>query len=394
MKNRVLPLGLVLLLVFGLIVRTIAAQAGAPSSKPATPAASDVVSLTDLQLQAVKVVPAASRSFAAEADAVGYIDFNQDRSTPVFAPYQGVITDVLVSSGQDVKRGQALFTISSPDLVQAESTAIAAAGVLKLTTLTLTRAQQMASSQAAASKDVEQAVSDQQTAEGAYQAARKALRIFGKSEAEIDAIVRNRRTDGELTISSPLDGRVTARAAAPGTLAQPGNAPAPVTVSDLSTVWLVANVTESDLPSLQNGQPVTVAVGAYPGRHFAGTVNYIATALDPVSHRAVVRAVIPDPHHELHPQMLANFTITTGHPEPQVAVPENAVVREGDGSMTVYITQDRRRFQRRLVHLGSEQEGFYPVSDGLRAGELVATDGALFISNALSLQLGGGASDD
>ena len=384
--------GAVVVVALGAYIAKADGTAAAP--KPAAAVSQDSVDLTDLQLKSVKVVTATDHEFAVTSAAVGYIDFNQDHTAPVFAPYQGVIKQVFVAAGDTVRKGQALFSIQSPDLVQAESTLIAAAGVLKLTTKTLERAKAMLTTQASSQKDVEQATSDQQTAEGAYKAARDALHIFGKSDSEIDAIASSRHTDGELTVLSPFAGQVTARSAAPGVLAQPGTAPAPITVSDLSSVWMVANVTESDSPKLRLGEPVAVTVDAWGDRQFKGTVTNIAAALDPVAHRVAVRSVIANPDLALHPQMLATFSIQTAAPSHLVSIPDSGVVREGDGTITVFVTKDQHHFTRRVVQLGAEQGGLYPILSGLHAGELVASDGALFISNALALQVGGSASDD
>src|SRR5262249_56853374 len=135
-------------------------------------------------------------------------------------------------------------------LSQAASTLSAAAGVLDLTARALVRAQGLYATHAVAQRDVEQAASDHQTAEGALKAARDSVRLFGKSDAEIDRIVTERRLDPVLVILSPIAGRITARNAAPGLFVQPGNPPAPYTVTDISTMWMIANVSEGDVPAL------------------------------------------------------------------------------------------------------------------------------------------------
>jgi cobalt-zinc-cadmium efflux system membrane fusion protein len=169
-----------------------------------------------------------------------------------------------------LKKGRTLFTIDSPDLLQAESTLIAAAGVLEMTTRNLARLKQLYETRAVSQKDLEQAASDQQTAEGNLRARRDAVRIFGKTETEIDEIVAKRKADPTLLVSSPIDGRVTARNAAPGLFVQPGGVPAPYSVADVSTMWMLANVAESDSPALHVGQKVNVNVAAFPDKLFEG----------------------------------------------------------------------------------------------------------------------------
>ncbi len=209
---------------------------------------------------------------------------------------------------------------------------------------------------------------------------------FGKSDAEIERIIASRSTASELRIASPIDGRVTARNAAPGLLVQPGNGSAPFTVADISTMWMVANVAEDELPRVRLGQPVEASLTAYPDRQFEGRVSYIGAAVDPNTHRVTVRSEIRDPRHEMRPQMLGTFVIRTGAPVRSPAIAVSGVVREGDGTMEVFVTGDGHRFVRRPVKLGMQQNGLDQILYGVAKGEQVATDGALFLANELALQ--------
>ena len=187
------------------------------SVAPSAPARDrNSIDLSDSQLASVKVEPVEAHEFPVEKEAIGNIDFDEDMAVQVFTPYQGRIIALYASVGDDVKKGQTLFTIDSPDLLQAESTLIAAAGVLELTTRNLTRLRELYKTLAVSQHDLEQATSDQQTAEGNLRAARDAVRIFGKSDSDIDAIVAARAADPTLVVPSPIDGRITQRNAAPG----------------------------------------------------------------------------------------------------------------------------------------------------------------------------------
>ena len=171
----------------------------ANAAKPqADPLASDTVDLSEKQVAAIKVEPAGEHLFAVEKGAVGNIDYNQDMAVQVFTNYQGRIIGLFAKVGDDVKKDQTLFTIDSPDLLQVESTLIAADGVLQITTRALNRQKALFAAKAAAQKDVDQATSDQQTAEGALLAARNAVAVFGKTEAEIDHIVAQRKVNSTL----------------------------------------------------------------------------------------------------------------------------------------------------------------------------------------------------
>ena len=345
----------------------------------------EVVDLSDKQAGAVKIGPVGSRDFVIFKTAVGTIDFNENVLVQVFSQYQGKILKAFYNIGDDVKAGDVLFTIDSPDLLQAESTLLAAAGVLELQKRTLARVTGLLKAGGSAQKDVDQSTSDQQTAEGAYKAAKDAVRIFGKTDDEIDQVVDKRKVDSTLLVPSPISGRVVARNAAPGFLTQPGVAPPPYSVADLSTMWMLANVIETDAPAYKVGQEVEARVPAYPDTVFKGRVTTVGAMIDPNSHRQFVRSEIEDPQHLLRSGMLASFVIRVGEPVRSVAMPAAGVVREGDGTMTVWVTSDNRHFAKRTVTIGLQQDGWTQILEGLRSGETVVTDGAVFLSNKLLL---------
>ena len=256
--------------------------------------------------------------------------------------------------------------------------------MLRLTTRALDRAKDLYAIKGIAQKDYDQAVSDQQGADGNYKAAVDAVRIFGKTTAEIEKIVGTHTVDSILVVSSPITGRVTARSAAPGLFVQPGNVPAPFTVADISTMWMVGNVAEADSSVVKLGQEVKVTVLAHPGHVFEGKITTVASAVDPTLHTLLVRSEVKDLEHELLPGMFARFVIATGAPVTATAVPADGVVREGDGTMTVWVTTDRRSFVQRIVKIGLVHNGYDQILEGLRQGELVVTDGAIFLDNMLT----------
>jgi membrane fusion protein, heavy metal efflux system len=348
------------------------------------------VDLTEKQASSLKIGPVGLRDFETLKTAVGTIDFNEHMLVQVFSQYPGKIQKAFFNLGDDVNQGDILFTIDSPDLLQAESALLASAGVLELQTRVLARATQLLKAGGSAQKDVDQATSDHQTAEGNFKAARNAVRIFGKTDAEIEQILRQRKVDSTLLVPSPISGRVVTRNAAPGFLTQPGTAPAPYSVADLSTMWMIANVIEADAPAYRPGQEVEVKVPAYPDKVFHGHVTTVGSMIDPTSHRQLVRSEIADPETLLRSGMFASFVIRVGDPVRSLAVPAESVVREGDGTMTVWVTADRRRFMVRSVKVGIQQQGGWTqILAGLEPGDLVVTSGAVFLSNKLLLGAGG-----
>jgi cobalt-zinc-cadmium efflux system membrane fusion protein len=371
-----------------IVVKTMSNQARAANparqgSSVSVSEQSHSVELSQAQLDAIKIQPVGTYRFPVEEETVGEISFADDLSVQVFPSYQGKIIKALVELGDEVKKAQPLYTIESPDLIQAESTLIGAAASLDLTAKELARAKDLRRTNGISERELEQAISDEQTAEGALKAARDAVRVFGKTDAEIDQMITLRKTDPALVVRSPISGQITAYNAPPGLLAQPGNAPAPYTVSDVTVKWMLANVVESQVPLFHVGQPVAVKVMAYPDRVFQGKVSKLYASVDPNTHRATIRSEIRDPRNELRPGMLANFVIGVLKPIDATAIPADGLVREPDGTMVAWVTTDRRRFTEKIINVGLRDDGYVQVLNGLQPGELVVSSGAIFLSNML-----------
>ena len=343
-------------------------------------AAEEVLDLSPSQLNSIRVEPVGTYLFPVEEDAVGSIDYDEDQSVQVFPEYQGTIIETLGQLGAQVRKDQPLYTIKSPDLIQAESTLIGAAATYVLNNKELRRVQGLGG---IAEREKEQATSDEQTAEGALKAARDAVRVFGKTDAEIDQMIASRKIDPALVVRSPISGRITSKNAQPGWLVQPGSMPAPYSVADLSTKWMLANVMEGEIPLFHLGQPVQVRVISYPSRVFQGRVSKIYETVDPDTHRVTIRSEIADPNNDLHPGMLANFVIRVHDAALSTALPASGVVRESDGTMTAWVTADRHHFLERVIKTGLRRDDQVQILEGLQLGELAVTDGAVFLNNML-----------
>ena len=350
------------------------------SSATNSPQSAPTVDLTSSQLNSIKIETVGSHQFPVEKEAVGTISFADDLSVDVFPAYQGTIIKAFVELGAKVQKDQPLYTIKSPDLIQAESNLIGAAATFDLTNKELARVEGLSG---VSVREKEQAISDQQTADGALKAARDAVLVFGKTQAEVDQMIASRKIDPALVVRSPIAGKVTAFNAPAGLLVQPGNPPAPYSVANVTVKWMLANVPESDNAFFQLGQPVTVKVMAFPDRTFKGKVSKIYETVDPNTHRVTIRSEITDPKDELRPGMLANFIIRVRGPVEATAIPANGVVREPDGTMAAWVTADRRRFTERIIKTGLRTDGQVQILDGLQRGELVVSDGAVFLSNML-----------
>jgi membrane fusion protein, heavy metal efflux system len=368
-------------------VSASAAPANPTPDKPVpanSPGAPPTVDLSDSQLKSITIEPVGTYAFPVEKEAVGNIDYDEDLSVQVFPAYQGTIIKTLAELGAEVQKDQPLYTIKSPDLIQAESNLIGAAATYELTTKELARAKDLYTTNVGVpQRELEQATSDQQTAEGALKAARDAVLVFGKTDAEIDQMIASRKIDPALVVRSPIQGKVTYKNAQPGFFVQPGNPPAPYSVADVSLKWMLANVPESESGNFHLGQPVAVKTLAYDGRLFKGKISKIYESVDPNTHRVTIRSEISDPKNDLRPGMLANFVIRIDAPVEAVAIPANGVVREPDGTMAAWVTTDRKRFTEKFIKVGLRKDNRVQVLEGLQRGELAVSDGAVFLSNML-----------
>jgi len=339
------------------------------------------VELTAKQLKMISVGTVGERDFAAAVSAPGYIDFDQNSTVQVFSPYQGKIARAFVQPGDQVVKGQPLFTVESPDLMTASSALLAAQATETANRKALDRANTLHGTQGISDQNVEQAVSAEASSNAALQAARAALGVFGKSP---DQVLGSHKVDPLLVVRSPITGRITARNAQPGLLVQPGSTPAPFTVAESSRLWMVATASEADSAKFHVGQDVDVTVPAIPGVTWHGRIETVAASVDPATHTVQLRSTVEDPQHVLRANMLATFSVHTTAPVRSLALPADGVVREGDGAMTAWVTSDGTHFTQRVIHVGLIRDGYVQVTDGLQAGERVVTKGAVFVDNMLA----------
>jgi cobalt-zinc-cadmium efflux system membrane fusion protein len=357
----------------------------------------NLIRVADLQLQGIKLEEVATQAFRAERIATGKIGFNEDVMTPVFSPYTGRIIRLIAKPGDVVRKGATLFEIDTPDLVQAEQDLIAAGiavsranTALGLATKAEDRQHRLYINKAVALKDWEQAEADLKNAErdvhsahSALSAARSRLRVFGKTDAEIEKVETDRQIDRVARVSSPFAGTIVARKVGPGQYVKPDNPDPLFSIADLSTVWLLADVYESDVPLIKTGQPVKVQVAAYPDESFTARVAYVGAAVDPTTHRIAVRSVVENRERKLKPEMFASFRLLTDSEVRALAVPVTAIVHDR-GKTSVWVKQNGNQFGRREVAIGLEQAGYVQILSGLKAGDQVVSEGGIFISNIAS----------
>ena len=390
-------LGAVALLV--VLAPAAIGRLSAHAPAPPTPAPAGVFHTTPEQWRGFDVRPVSPMSFQDEQDTDGKIATDDDRTTPVFSPYSGRVTRVFVQAGTLVKKGQPLFAVQASEFVQAQNdlgaaqaTQQSAAAQVKAAEADEARLGELYKVDGASLKELQQsqaglaaAQAGLRTAEVASSAVQNRLRIYGQSDRQIRALSAGasaHRIQPEAVVTAPVDGTVVSRQVEPGQFLVAGSSTPAFQVSDLSRVWLVANVREADIGKVRLGDAMNVRVLAWPGHVFQARISYIAPAVDPVTRRLAVRAELANPDGLLKPEMFADFGIDTGPASTSLAVPEDAVIYEGK-SAHVWLAKPGNSLVLQPVRLGANSRGLVAVLDGLRPGDRIATSGALFIDRAV-----------
>ena len=351
---------------------------------------------SETQWASLKLAPVRQVSFRDERATDGKISTNEDTTTPVFSPYSGRVSRLIAKPGEFVEAGAPLFAIEASEYVQGQNDLVTAVAAVEKAVSRLTLAQTVEKRQrellairGGAVKDLEQAQSDLIGAQGdlrsaeiALAAVRNRLRILGRSDAEIEKLEKADRIGAETIVSAPIAGTVIQRKVGLGQYINVGASDPVYTVGDLATVWLIANVRESDAPKMKVGAPVEVSVLAYPGRVFNAKLDYVAPALDSSTRRLPVRARIDNPGREFLPEMFASFRIVTGADRTAPAVPIEAIVYEGANARVWVAQPDKKTVSSRPIEVGSTANGIVEVRKGLSVGETVVSSGTLFIDRA------------
>jgi cobalt-zinc-cadmium efflux system membrane fusion protein len=375
----------ILLLVIGVPLAARLFTPPPPAPPPAPPPGQ--FQATDEQWATLTFAPARLASFESLAQTDGKIAVDDDRTTQVFSPFSGRVTHVFVKAGETVRAGQPLFAVDAAEWVQGQSDLATALAQEKTAKAEEARRHALYETQGAALKDWQQSQSDLAAAEASLAAARKRLEILGVGAGVVDGLEKRGpggRAPADAVVRSPVAGVVVQRSIGEGqTLASVtnGGSNAAMVVSDLSRVWLVGELREADAPKAKVGQTLQVRALALPDRTFQAKVDYVAPSVDPNSRRVAVRAEIANPDGVLKPEMFAEASLTLDGARQSVAVPENAVIYEGD-TARVWVAHDGRRLELRQIQAGRAADGMVEVLSGLTPGERVATSGALFIDRA------------
>jgi len=337
--------------------------------------------------------------------ATGSVQANASRLARIRAIARGRIDTVYVRLGDRAKAGQRLLTYDNVELGEAIGEYLGALADLQKATAetevarrAAERARSLVDLGAVARAEFQRRDAEYRNAVATVES-RKAgaakieekLHRFGMTDEEIEKLdlrqgLEYHRKRSHSTLTAPFAGVITQFAAAPGeTIATEDDL---MTVADLSTVWVQADLYEKDIHAAREGQQAEVVVAAYPDRVFTGKITYVSDVLDPNTRTAKVRVEVPNPQDLLKVEMFATVRIPTLGTRTALAIPANAV-QNVDGTAVAFVKGEGDRFEKRALKLGQRSGGWVEIVEGLRAGETVVTEGSFLLkSEAKKADLG------
>jgi membrane fusion protein, heavy metal efflux system len=347
-------------------------------SKSATP---ELFTIPENQMSHVQVVTVEPVKLARVLRLTGAVAYNAFNTTPVITQVGGPVSRILVVPGERVRKGQPLLEVSSPDYSLLYAAYLKARDTLRVTDKNYARAQDLYAHHAIAERDLLQAESDRIQAQADLNAALLGLKILGiPNPDDLDKAP----SSAEIPLLAPIGGEVVERDVAPGQLLQAGATQAFI-ISDMSSVWVLANVYQSDMAAVHVGDQVAVQTDSYPDK-FQGKISFISPALDPTTRTLQARIVVENPGEKLKNNMYVTATVNAGVESNAIAVPDSSVLRDDENQPFVYVATSSNQFGRRSVEIGQSESGKTQILKGLNPGDRVVGDGSLFLQFANSFQ--------
>jgi cobalt-zinc-cadmium efflux system membrane fusion protein len=356
------------------------ALAGCSSDRNAPAAATDTphnVTLTAAQQQDIRLYTVAASSFHRTVDTTGTVDYDQDRTTAMLAPFSGPVTKVLAGLGETVKQGQPLATVASPDFAAAVDGYRKALAAARAAAQVAANDKDLFAHHAISARENAQAQADAIGAQSDSDTARAALLALNADPQVAKAIEQGRPvTEAQATIRAPMAGIVVQRQITPGQLLQAGITPC-FTIADTATMWVQAQLFGSDLAVVRPGDDAEVTLG--DGQALHGKVANVSPEVDPATRAVTARVVVKNPHGLLRKQLYVHVRIAAAAPGSGLLVPVGAVLRDDENLPFVYVREADGSYARRPVTLGLRTGDRYLVEQGLAAGDKVVTEGGIFL---------------
>jgi cobalt-zinc-cadmium efflux system membrane fusion protein len=341
----------------------------------------ELFSLPADQLAHIQIYTVAQAPLARTLRLSGAVAYNAFQTTPVITQVGGPVSRILVAPGEQVKAGQEMLYVTSPDYSVLRSAYIKARTAFQLADRFFKRAQDLYAHKAISEADLEQAESNRSQAEADLQSSEQAIRILGIANPD-DLI--NKPPSPEVALLAPLAGEVVERLCSPGQLLQAG-ATQCFTLSNMSSVWVLVNIYQNDVAYVHVGDEVTIDNEAYQGV-VRGKIQFIAPALDPTTRTLQARIEASNPGERLKKDMYVTALVRAGVIPNALLVPDAAVLRDTENMPYVYIQTGNNQFARRMVTLGESQGGKTQITTGLQPNDKIVGDGSLFLQFQNSLQ--------
>jgi cobalt-zinc-cadmium efflux system membrane fusion protein len=347
-------------------------------SKSETP---ELFTIPQNQMSHVQVVTVEPVKLPRVLRLTGTVAYNAFNTVPVITQVGGPVSRILVVPGERVKKGQSLLEVSSPDYSLLYAAYLKARDTYRVTDKNYARAQDLYAHHAIAERDLLQAESDRIQAQADLNAALLGLKILGIPNPDD---LEKAPSSAEIPLLAPIGGEVVERDVSPGQLLQAGATQAFI-ISDMSSVWVLANVYQSDLSAVHVGDQVAVQTDSYPDK-FQGKISFISPALDPTTRTLQARIVVENPGEKLKNNMYVTATVNAGVEQNAIAVPDSSVLRDDENQPFVYVATGSNQFGRRPVEIGQSEAGKTQILKGLSPGDRVVGDGSLFLQFANSFQ--------
>jgi membrane fusion protein, heavy metal efflux system len=377
MRNKSAALLIVLAFVAACSKKTADSAVAADSTAAAT--TKGAFTVTPEQQSRIHLVVATESSFQPSIEVTGTVAFNGDRSTQVLSPVSGPVSQLFAQVGTSVARGTPLAAVASPDFAAAIATYRKAQSSYRNLQRIADQDVQLFKTDAIAKRDVDAAQVDAAAAASDRDAALEQLRALGVNPS---AVADGSTNAVSALIRAPIEGVVVERLINPGQLLQAGTTPA-FTIADLSTMWVLANVFEADLPSIRKGQLATITSSGL-ATSISGRVDYVAALVDPASRATSVRITVPNHNQMLKKDMYVKVSINSDQTRSGILVPEAAVLRDEQNLPFVFVQTGNGQYSRRSITLGTHVGSNYEIASGVTPGEKVVAEGALFLQFAES----------
>jgi len=367
-----------------LMIAALSSCDGSKSTAAANARGADDAALFTIpqdQMSHVQVLTVQPTTLNRSLRLTGAVAYNGFRTTPVITQVSGPVSRVVVVPGQTVAKSDPMLYVASPDYSQLRTNYLKAKDAYALAQKAYLRAQDLYQHHAIAEQNLEQAQSAEVQAGGDLVSAQAALKVMGVTDP--DALVQA-PPSFEVPVKAPIGGVVVEQDVAAGQLLQTG-ATQCFMLSDVSTVWVLVNVYQKDLPYVRVGDQVTIQTDTYP-EAFHGRIAYVATSLDPATRTLQARIETNNPGEKLKKDMYVAATVNAGTISDAIALPDAAILRDSENQPFVYVAASENQFGRRSVTLGESVNGQTEITGGLKAGDRVIGNGSLFLQFANSLQ--------